>query len=350
MIKTTTLAQIAITFVLLYHASHIVGQTPPENSTSPETAITESANTEEQGNTIEEGSLETGPRKSIDIEKNALALISEEVEMADIVWLEYNGERFMSLWKDDATGTPFGAVLILHGEGQSAAWPHSIDAIRNNLGLFGWAALAISLPPAQKTKIPKRPKKAPQPKAEETTLDETGDPDDLTDPKTQEQLAEIAEIKDQEKQAESTEEDTNTATMISPEDISSGRITSAIAYLNDNGHYNIVMVAQGSGVIRAAKYIDEQTNTNAMYKGKQAKIKRPFRAFILIEPKNYLPMISEKKLTSFLNDHGLPILDIYASEHHLDRNERHERKMHARSKNFLNYFQVKVLPDRKSVV
>lgn len=62
------------------------------------------------------------------------------------VWLEAQGKQFLGLWEPDNSGASFGAILILHGEGQTPDWPGTISPLRTSIIKYGWSTLAIELP------------------------------------------------------------------------------------------------------------------------------------------------------------------------------------------------------------
>lgn len=295
---------------------------PLAYSQDEEEAMTaESASTADEGaegKTDESTTPPLEPRKVIDTEKEAIRLLSDEVEEEDLTWLEANGEKFMSLWQADKTGNPFGAVLILHGEGQSVDWPGEVSAIRNNLSHHGWATLSINLPPTAKPQIPERPQEPPAISSEESN----GNTEN------------VMSVPDSEPVDQGND----------PEAVSEARMQSAIQYLNSQGQYNIVIVSHGIGAIRAGKFIDmlTKTNTSAM----AGKIQRPVRALVFVQARN---RIGDMLLTRFMNDASLPILDIYYGDHFLDQIEVQQRKKAAATNGIQHYYQVKILrPDGES--
>ncbi len=245
-----------------------------------------------------------------------LDLLTEEMEDQDIEWLEVNGEKFLALWQADKTGNPFGAVLILHGEGQSVDTPYEINAIRNNLSHHGWATLAINLPPVAQSTVPPRP----APKAEtENNSKQTKQPSDKMSLTTM-----------------------SSHSKANPENESDGRIAAAIAFLKAQGQYNIVIVGHGLGATRTMKFIDDLSSDQKSPGMRSGKIQRPIRAVVLVSARNQIPL-SDKALPHFFNDPNLPVLDLYYGEHFLDEVETLQRAKAARAKGILNYYQLKVL-------
>ncbi len=293
--------------------------------------------TEEQA-PLEEKSTKTPstePRKVIDTEKQTLTLLVEELDDRDVTWLEANGGKFMGLWQTDTTGNPFGAVLILHGEGQSLDEPFEINAIRNNLSHHGWATLSIHLPPLARAQIPPRPKKM------ETEEDVNGSMEaPLADKDTPK--ADTAMQKNK-----TTPQMTREKKDTDPETVSRARLQSAIAFLQEQGQYNIVLVGHGIGATRALKYIDHLIGGKKSNSVKGGKIQRPIRAAVLISARNLIPQTGEH-IRQYYNDRSLPILDLYYGDHYLDEIETNQRAKIARSEGMQHYYQLKVLKPSES--
>ncbi len=291
---------------------------------------------------MEEKGTNTAPieaRKAIDTEKQTLTLLTQEIDEGDMTWLEANGEKFMGLWQADTTGNPFGAVLILHGEGQSVDEPFEINAIRNNLSHHGWATLSIHLPPLARAKIPSRPKKMKEPSNTEK------DPNNLKGEASADKSTPKANTTMQKNKMnpQMTEKKDDT----DPEIISRARLQSAIAFLKEQGQYNIVLVGHGIGATRALKYIDHLIGGKKSNSVKGGKIQRPIRAAVLISARNLIPQTGEH-IRQYYNDRSLPILDLYYGDHYLDEIETNQRVKIARSEGMQHYYQLKILKPSES--
>jgi len=252
-------------------------------------------------------------------EAEILTLLTHEVEAGEIHWLGTQ-QTFLALWQPDKTGAPFGATILLHGDGQTADWPNTVNALRNNLALHGWATLSISMPAADKPDIPARPEKL-TPLAQDNA-DDTAAPAETTAPQAM---------------------PNDTAPMSQAEQVRN-RIDAAIDFLKEKGQYNIVIIAHGSSGVLATQYIDEASGDaqKMNMKASNAKITRPIRALVLVAPRNQSSGHTDD-ITAFLADPGLPVLDIYYDNHLLDPLERKKRMNTARSRKFEHYYQIKLL-------
>lgn len=240
------------------------------------------------------------PRPVPDTAKERQRLLSEELGEDAIVWLTAAGDKFISLWEPDRSGQPFGAILIVHGEGQTADWPYTISALRQSLPDHGWSTLSISLPNPEQTSAPPR-----------TSADNNPEP-------------------------------STTETLVIE------RMKAAMAYLNKRGQYNIVILAHGVGASRSVQYLSALSSSapsNLPTGGRSratAIIERPIRALIMVNARNGIAG-ADDNLTQHLNDRSLPVMDIYFGDHVLDATEPQQRKLAAKKNRIANYHQSKLL-------
>ena len=83
-----------------------------------------------------------------------LTLNGREYEMVSLVAGE---SEFHGLYLPETAGRPQGGVLILHDSGQHGHWPETIAPLREGLPASGWATLSIELPDAPQQALPPRP-------------------------------------------------------------------------------------------------------------------------------------------------------------------------------------------------
>ena len=257
---------------------------------------------------------ESMPKAPRDVTTQHQQLLETELNDDTLVWLETAGKKFIALWERDTSGNPFGAVLMLHGEGQTADWPTSLGALRNGLTRHGWSTLSISLPPQKLKKIPSRNISGQTSSNNEST--DTAIPPINTDQHAQE------------------------------------RIATAMAYLNQNGQYNIVLLGEGLGAKRAAEYMrPESTKSDTKDSGNPdtemaantvAKIQSRIRALILINARN-VALQGDTTLPNLLRDRMLPVLDLYYGDHYLDESEAAARLLAAKKHRLMYFQQFKIL-------
>ena len=316
---------------------------------APTTDGATQANEQEQSEDKEPPPPEPIKRASIDIEANKQTLFAQELDKNAIVTISDGQEDFVSLWQFSRGSNQFGAILLLHGEGQTPDWPGSIDLLRTTLLDFGWSTLSISLPDPLPLNIPARPK----PKKIAMKKENAGKDDNDT---STDDGSESNPDKEQSQEDKSTNQDDEETKEMMPtsvptpaptptpdiEKVVKGRITAAINFLNQKGQYNIVVIGEGLGAVRAAKHVDSLLGSTVGLEGKDLNIKtlnqRPIRAMVLLNARNAIPH-EEKIITQYLNFAQLPILDIYTQQHYLEQFEPKVRLKQAKKNRMETYVQ-----------
>jgi len=251
------------------------------------------------------------------------------------LWLETSdNKRFLSLWQPDRSGNPRGALLIIHSEGEHPAWPNTTKPLHETLPDYGWATLALSLPEPKQAPIPKRTLAVKAiPTTTTTTEEQTGSPDKNTNEEEDAQNTEETSQAMTEKPMTSA-----TETAVSPEVITEQRLESALRFLHDQGQFNVVILGNGSGAIRANTFLNNNTPKTDDPSFANAK---PFRAIVLLNSRNRLPtMNSDYK--GWFSDPSIPVLDIYLSEDQRNQQAAKARKVLAKQKKVAIYKQVRL--------
>ncbi|MFY0665437.1 MAG: DUF3530 family protein [Natronospirillum sp.] len=91
-------------------------------------------------------------QNSFDLEMRYLNQLPAE----QFVRLQANGVEFATLWRNQETGTPQGAILIVHDNARHQDWPHIVHDLRQYLPVVGWSTLSIALPPLPAPRVPPR--------------------------------------------------------------------------------------------------------------------------------------------------------------------------------------------------
>lgn len=355
-IKSTRLAPSVQTLIIM--ACLIITVIPSSSFAQNDPASTETTPESVQEIQGEMAQKQTIKRQTLaEIQANRKALLASEYPSEAIKHIGAGDASFIGLYEKDKTGNPYGAVLIVHGEGQTADFPHTISAIRHELPQHGWTSLSITLPEQAKPAVPPRP----------ITIITTTEKE-KTDPPINEQdnnQADQAQTQTPDKNMDSNNNDAETPERVekeklelkTPEDVEAialARITAAISFLNDEGQFNIVIAAHGTSALRVMSYLAEASATppSAMNKNvnknTKIKIQRPIRAMVFLNARNHILGI-DNPLTHFLNMADLPVLDIYFDEHHLDDLEAAARKKAAKNHNMTAYFSVKLLAPSNTI-
>ena len=235
------------------------------------------------------------PEKSApDTLATRIAQLKAQYPEEDLISLSANGTEFSALWKKDQSGDALGAVLIVPSEGQTANWPNTIDVLRTELPQDGWNTLSIDIENTkQKAKISATPE--------------------------------------------------GNESVSSTKNPNLARVEAAIAFLHEQGQYNIVLTGYGAST---SLIVDYASQTDALGMNKTVKsaqttnLKRPVRALILISALNYDGERLSKKIQRFPYK-DMPILDIIFGSHYLDTFDSKERLSAARSARFKHYLQSK---------
>ena len=276
------------------------------------------------------------------LDKELHRLLGDELKDENLVKLVADGEEFFGVWKHTILANALGAVLILHEEGQNVDWPLTVNSLRVELAEHGWSTLAVALPNPHGEKILVRaiptPASAPNPEPGTSTEDEANTAAEQATLPT-DAPKEIAET--------ATPEPSPPPPKADIEAQVHARLDAAINYLHKVGQFNIVVVGQGIGAVRATAFIkrlmtsaaNKQMTKNAAKT--KAIIKRPIRALVLVNARNHIAG-SPVKLYEQLKDPGLPVLDILFGEHHLDSFEAKKRREWASRNQLKNYSQVKM--------
>ncbi len=310
-----------ITPILLIFSLHSLAQ--EEQNTS------EAKHTDSESSTAEMPKVDRLHLSIADLEKIKQKIFSTELDPADIEVISSGDDEFAVLWQNARGGRTLGAVLFVHGAGQTPDWPGTIDLLRTTLPDFGWATLSVSMPDPLPSEIPGRTTPIPISKEELENQPETKQ----------------VETKDKPEAATPTPKSTPMPIKTPRPDIESQaflRIDTAVKYLHQKGQFNVIIAGEGLGAARISKFVDKKLgNTLKKDVGKvvDSVNTRMVRTMILINARNQIPGETET-LPNFLNYLSLPILDIYTHSHYLDQYEPKDRMARAKKNQLENYVQI----------
>lgn len=291
------------------------------------------------------------------IQANRQALLESKYPADSIKKIGSDGNKFIGLYEKDKTGNPYGAILIVHGEGQNADWPHTISAIRQELPEHGWTSLSITLPEPAKPVVPARP--TPKPITPKQTEQDTSE--SKTETETETNQSSPQEVTDDantmttqniepEKTAKEPLEKLEIKSAEEIEALALERLKEAVSFLNNEGQFNIVVAAHGTAALRTMNYLVSESTImpGAKNKNGKPKVQRPLRAIVFLNARNSLLGI-DTSLAELLDIEDFSVLDIYFNEHYLDDIEAQARKKAAKGNNMHTYFLVKLLTPTRSI-
>ncbi len=283
-------------------------------------------------------------------EARNMHLLAKVVDQDAVVWLTAKGVDFLALYEEELTGDAVGAVLLLNATGQHSSWPKSSERIRLSLPEFGWSTLSTELPdprtpapperewfpPANSTTTPGTTgQDAPQQEDSQAT---TETPSQLEEPEANAaDPEENANKADQQASTPTATEEPSTKEAVPPEVMSLARVEAAISYLHQQGQFNVVMMGEGIGALRAACFIN---SLPALESSTQARL---IRALILVNASNRPPTGSER-LYDCLKNAEIPMLDVFFDIDKQDKVEARKRLKHAKRNNLKTYQQI-ALPE-----
>ncbi len=279
-------------------------------------------------------------------EQGSMKLLADYLPKDAPIWLETDDGPFLALWQEDRSGFPKGALLIIHAEGEHPAWPNTTKPLHDTLPDYGWATLAVSLPPPDKPEQPKRtlPVKV---KRMVVNKEEGANEESSDDSEPQEAAAEEPTTTESEPTTTASalpmqqdKQDSMRASKMSAEDITEKRLESALRFLHDQGQFNLIILGNGSGAIRAHDFVEKITPKidNPRLK---AKVERPVRAMILVNGRNQLPSMADN-YEGWFSDPEIPILDIFVPTGYRNKEDAAYRKILAKRKKVTVYKQVRL--------
>ncbi|UTA48599.1 alpha/beta hydrolase family protein [Simiduia sp. 21SJ11W-1] len=229
-------------------------------------------------------------------EARDMALLAQAVPSDQVVWFDIGGERVLGLYHAAISANPSGAVLLVQDQDRNPTWPERIQALRLSLPEQGWTTMVVTLPPADPAAIPERdlppaPDEAAvspaegdgeaRPETEEVFNDATGD------------VADVASMAQEQPAPTPTPE----VPKIPAQTRVDQRLAQAIEHLRGQGQFNLALLAEGGGAVRAAR----------LFAGMGSE---GFRALVLVDARHNLGTEAGDVLA--MASAQLPVLDVIA--------------------------------------
>ena len=279
-------------------------------------------------------------------ERKTMMLLGKDIDEEHSEWLDTTYGPFMSIWYQDQSGSPKGALLIVHAEGESAHWPETTAPLHHSLPDSGWSTMAITLPLPEKKLSPKRSLPTKVKRISTATSNDEQEDADASDGDELAPTKKTTSVKEVAATNLVSEVPASNITMVKPmgpdpEAVSLARLKAAVGFLHDKGQFNIVIAGYGSGAVRANALIDSLTpkidNPNVAN-----ATKKPFTAFIIVNGSNYLPNHPQK--VEWFSDPSIPVLDVFINVHQRHRLAAKTRKIAAKRAKVTTY-QLIGLPE-----
>lgn len=301
---------------------------------------------EEQADTVDDRNTSRASPARERLAKQARHLLAAVEPPPHPVWIPVDGIDTLAFWQEDTSGEPEGAILLLHDAGQSPRWPATLLNLHRHLPRFGWATLSIELPATATPEIPPRSIEQPP-----STVD-AGTPTDpeaetaATDPENTEAVdesqvvheealtanadAEPGEVAPNEAEP-NTESTSPTAEQV--EQSVNATISAAVAYLDQRGMRNIVILGEGLGTARALTYLNSTADS-----AEQSSI----RALVMLDPS--IPEPIAETFSTTLNNFQLPVFDLITSVNFAERTLAAQRRQLSEKSGHPAYFARQLTP------
>ncbi len=209
----------------------------------------------------------------------------------EIETIEANGESFLGLFEESASGDPQGCLLMLHNDHGHPDWPQVISPLRHSLPEHSWCTLSIEIPDVE-------------------------DRAALTTP-------EVANL-----------DGDNTSVALPNEETVFARINAAQQRIREKGYNQVAYLGYRTGAAYALRYAAENNISG--------------QALILIEPRTIAPM-TDFQFSQEIRRLRLSVLDYY-----FDRTYRahqfarmRESAANKRTVRNQNYVQINAVPDAR---
>jgi hypothetical protein len=243
--------------------------------------------------------------------------------------LETPDEKILTLFKSGETRKPKGALLIMHSPDIPQVWPATLENLRRNLPLYGWATMTLPLPAKYDNTVPERELAS----ASSTAANE--------DNKSAETSSLPAEVKNT-ASAASSEPSKPT---IPRDKLIGERVEAAIAQLNKLGHFNLVALVDNSSAPDALATLYKQINAANTASG---ALSGPLQALILVNLQNQ-EQLTKEQLGSIFSVGDLPVMDVFFNPDNTEQAElRRQHQAEAMRKNLKDYQQL-ILPAQPPV-
>ncbi len=258
-------------------------------------------------------SSSTAARNNSETEKTLLA----EAMGDQSQWLDTRYGKILTFYNPTQAKTTKGALLLLHAAEDPMTWPPELETLRRRLPTYGWETMAVSLPPKNPENIPQRESSSSSaPNQESTSSNES-----QSDSNSSESAISSSETSSNEQSAASSQSASEAPA--SREELIKAYLLAAIAFLNQQGQYNLVVLVDNSSLFWSMKLLSPQIKTNQQ---DPKTVDGPLQALIVINLQPQEPL-TKRELESSFNQPQLPVLDLFfapESEEQIDERELHK--------------------------
>lgn len=261
------------------------GQEPPASDESVEPAVTKAA------------SFYSG---------DDIQLLAERLPSNQVTWLNVDQKPVLALFNAEKSGKALGGVIVIPSHEQPLGTFTLLNNLQQTLINNRWHALSVSMPTVEDNALRTAffnttPANVPEPVTEDTSTATTEPADTVPTQPPPPIDDDIANKPDVELIAQQT-------------------IEAAVRFFNDKGVYNMVILGEGSGGVRALQYLSK-------LEGKQQL--KQIRGIALLNSYNQVDQ-QHPDINTLITKIKHPILDLYFTSN--DRYQRDARLRQAASR------------------
>lgn len=306
--------QFTLKSLLIIGSVHYLPNSLAQNTPAASSAASESSSARSSEKPI----YSSVPERDNTLLVNAFTAIAKADE---IQWLESPNEKFIALYKEGETRRTKGILLMLHTPETPQLWPASLENLRRNLPVYGWGTMAVPLLAQYPTEQPKREPPTPV----NSTSEESSS----------------AASSSSEAPSESSKPAIPRSQLIA------SRVDAAIAHLNKNSQFNIVVLVDNSSAPDALDALYKKINKNTTT---SETIDGPVQALVLMNMQNQEPL-TKAQLTAIFSVGDMPIIDVFFNVDNKAQAElRRIHKAEAMRQNVKDYQQFILLPEHMATV
>ena len=241
-----------------------------------------------------------------------MTLMAEAMPSDQVLWWPEGDGQVLALYMKAISAEPVGAVLFVPDQDLHATHPQRLQRLRLALPEHGWTTLVVTLPVPDSLPTPEReiPKQIPEVESDKPSEQQRPETEEVFD----DQTGEVASVDELNKPPAA---ELQPAAPEKPaSEIVDARLAQAVQYLHGDGQFNLVLVAEGAGAVRAARLMEKMGFSG-------------FRAVVLIDGRNQLQGETGDLLMAIAKM-SVPMFDLYEGQHMADEKDVQSRKVAAK--------------------
>lgn len=254
----------------------------------------------------------------------------------EIQWLETPNEKLISLYKAGETRKTKGVLLIVHAPETPQLWPSTLENLRRNLPISGWATMALPVPARYPASVPERESSS----AASTNADQASS--GSASSSSASSAASSSSAASEAASASSSAASEAAKPTLPRNQLVIERVEAAVAQLNKIGQFNLVILVDNSSAPEALTALYSKINTTTTTKD---TIDGPVQALVLVNLQDQEPLTKEQlKVVFSVSD--MPVMDVFFNPDNQQQKEvRRLHRAEAMRQNIKDYQQLIMAPE-----